>query len=325
MIRKLFQLAATIAGACAVATATAQTATAYPSRPIQMIVPYTPGTTADTLARIVGPRLAERWKVALVTDNRAGATGIIGTEFVARAAPDGHTLLVTATAHGTVAALHGKLPFDPVKSFAPISLLATSALAILVYPQLGANTLREFLDLARKQPGKLLYSSPGNGGPQHLAMELFKLETGINIVHVPYKGSSGAMTDLMGGHVQATIASLQSSASHVNSGKLRMLAVMSAERSPAFANVPTLKELGLSNLVVDTWYGVLAPAGTSAEIVGKINGELNALLRLPEIGEALARLGLTPAGGRPDRLSDLLKLELARWSRVVTAAGIKAD
>ncbi|MGH8680017.1 MAG: tripartite tricarboxylate transporter substrate binding protein [Burkholderiales bacterium] len=298
---------------------------AYPSRTVTIVVPYTPGTGADILSRVLGPRLAERWKVGVVTDNRAGATGNIGTDFVAKSAPDGYTLLFTATSFGTNPAIHAKLPFDPVKSFAPVALVATSGLAVLVNPQLPAQTLREFLALVRQHPGKFYYASPGNGGPQHLAMELLKQETGIDLVHVPYKGMGGALNDLVGGHVQAGIVALQTAAPHAQSGKLRMLAVMSAARSPAFADVPTLKELGFPSLEVETWYGLFAPAGTPAASVGTVNAEVNALLGQPDLRELLARQGMIAAGGPPGRLGDLVQRELARWSRVVAAAGIKAD
>src|SRR5262245_24156312 len=229
----------------------------WPSRTIQIVVPYTPGTGGDILARIFGPKLAERWKVAVVVDNRAGASGNIGTEAVARAAPDGYTLLCTATSFGTNPAINRNLPFDPVKSFVPVIQLASSSVSVIVTPSLPAKSMREFLELARSQPGKLYYSSPGSGGPQHLAMELLKLDAHIDLVHVPYKGSGGAIADLVGGHVHAMIVSLQTAAPYVQGGKLRMLAVMSAERSQAFPDVPTLKEQGLPDLEVDTWYGVV--------------------------------------------------------------------
>ncbi|HLQ02235.1 MAG TPA: tripartite tricarboxylate transporter substrate binding protein [Burkholderiales bacterium] len=307
------------------APALAQDSAVWPTRTIQIVVPYTPGTGADILARILGPKLAERWKVGVVTDNRAGASGNIGTDFVAKSAPDGYTLLCTATSFGTNPAINQKLPFDPVKSFAPVILLATSSVAVIVTPGLPAKSMREFLELARSQPGKLYYSSPGNGGPQHLAMELLKLDTRIDLVHVPYKGSGGALADLVGGHVQAMIVSLQTAAPYVQSGKLRMLSVMSAERSPAFPDVPTLKELGLADLEVDTWYGMFAPAGTPDTVVARLNAEVNALLKQPEIRELLAKQGMVAAGGTPERFGDLVKRELARWSRVVAMAGIKAD
>jgi len=317
-------LSLVLAGIAAGVTGTAA-AQVYPSRTVQIVVPYTPGTGADILSRILGPRLAERWKVGVVTDNRAGATGNIGTEFVAKSAPDGYTLLFTATSFGTNPAIHPKLPFDPVKSFTPVALVATSVMTVVVSPKLGVASLREFLDAARSQPGKLHYASPGNGGPQHLAMELLKQETGINLVHVPYKGMGGALNDLMGGHVQAAIVALQTAVPYAQSGKLRMLAVMSAERSPAFADVPTLKELGFPDLEVETWYGLFVPAGTPAETVATVNAEVNALLAQPDLRELLAKQGMVAAGGPPARLGDLVTRELARWSRVVAVAGIKAD
>jgi tripartite-type tricarboxylate transporter receptor subunit TctC len=296
----------------------------FPARTVHLIVPYTPGTGADILARLLGPRLAERWKVAVVTENKAGATGNIGADFVARSPADGYTLLFVATSFGTTPALT-RVPFDPVKSFAPVALVATSGLVVVINPQVAARSMREFIELVKREPGKLHYSSPGNGGPQHLAMELLKLETGMNIVHVPYKSAAGALADLVGGHVQATIAAVQTAQPQVMSGKLRAVGVMSAERSQAFPEVPTLKEQGLPELEVETWYGAFAPAGTPPEVVAKLNSDLNLLLRDNAIREFLAKQGMTPVGGPPERLGELVKRELARWTRVVNAAGIKAD
>ncbi len=297
----------------------------FPSRPVHLVVPYTPGTGADILSRVLAPRLGERWNVAVVTDNKPGATGHIGTEFVAKSAPDGHTLLFIATSFGTTPALKRALPFDPVRSFAPVALVATSGLLVVVNPQLPARSIRELVELAKREPGKLHYSSPGNGGPQHLAMELLKLETGMNLVHVPYKGAAGALADVVAGHVQATIAAVQTAQPHVLSGRLRGIGVMSAERSQAFAEVPTLKEQGLAELEVETWYGAFAPAGTPAAAVSRINGDMNSLLSDAAIRAFLAKQGMTAVGGPPERLGELVKRELARWTRVVDAAGIKAD
>ena len=296
----------------------------FPARTVHLIVPYTPGTGADILARLLGPRLSERWSVAVVTENKAGATGNIGTEFVAKSAPDGYTLLFVATSFGTTPAVT-RAPFDPVKNFAPVALIATSGLVVVVNPQLAARSVPDLVELAKREPGKLHYSSPGNGGPQHLAMELLKLETGINIVHVPYKGAAGALADVVGGHVQATIAAVQTAQPQVASGKLRAVGVMSAERSRAFPDVPTLKEQGLPQLEVETWYGAFAPAGTPVAVISKINSELNSLLNDGPIREFLAKQGMAPGGGTPGRLGELVKSELQRWTRVVNAAGIKAD
>jgi tripartite-type tricarboxylate transporter receptor subunit TctC len=260
----------------------------------------------------------------VVTENKPGATGNIGAGLVAKSAPDGYTLLFVATSFGTTPAL-GKVPFDPVKSFAPVALVATSGLVVVVNPQLPARSMRELVELAKREPGKLHYSSPGNGGPQHLAMELLKLELGMDIVHVPYKTAAGAVSDVVGGHVQATIAAVQTAQPQVISGQLRALAVLSAARSQAFIQVPTLREQGLPEVEVETWYGAFAPAGTPAAVVSRINSELNTLLGEPGIRESLARQGMTPVGGPPERLGEHVKRELERWSRVVRAANIKAD
>ncbi|HYL23372.1 MAG TPA: tripartite tricarboxylate transporter substrate binding protein [Burkholderiales bacterium] len=296
----------------------------WPGRPVHIVVPYTPGTGADILARVLGPKLAERWKAAVVTDNKPGATGSIGAEFAAKSPPDGYTLLLTATSFTTNPALK-PAPFDPVKDFAPIALLATGALGVYINPDVPAKNMRDFVALVRSQPGRLYYSSPGNGGPQHLAMELLKLETGMDIIHVPYKGAAGAISDLVGGHVQAMVSALQTVAPHVQSGRLRMLAVMSGHRAVAFPDVPTLEEAGLPELEVETWYAMFAPAGTPAAIVARINRDVNELLKETDVREVLAKQGLEPAGGAPEALGARVKRELASWTRVVKAAGIKAD
>ncbi len=277
------------------------------------------------IARLLTPKLAERLGTPVVVDNKPGASGIIGTELVAKAASDGHTLLFTATSHGTVPVLKRDLPYDAVKSFTPVALAATSALSLVVSPQVPATTFAQFVALAKKQPGALYYSSPGNGTPQHLAMELIKLETGIDLVHVPYKGSAGAASDLIGGHVQSSVAALQTMAPFVSAGKLRMLAVLSTERSNAFPEVPTIREAGHPDLVVDTWYGVLAPAGTPPAVVARLNAEINASLQGVDVREAMAKQGLTPVVDKPERLGQLLENELARWTRVVAAAKIHGD
>lgn len=308
--------------ACAASLAIAQE---FPARTVHLIVPFTPGTGADLLARLLAPRLAERWKVAVVTENKAGATGNIGADFVARSAPDGHTLLFVATSFGTAPALSKSLPFDPVKSFAPVAVVATSALLVVAHPALAAHSVPDLVQLAKREPGKLHYSSPGSGGPQHLAMELLKLESGMDIVHVPYKGSAGALADVVAGHVQVTIAGLQTVQPHVRSGKLRALGVMSAERTSALPDVPTLAEHGLRELEVETWYGIFAPAGTTAPVVAKINAELNLLLNDAAVRSAIEKQGMAVAGGPPEGLGELLGRELTRWARVVNATGIKAD
>ncbi len=305
--------------------ASASIAQNFPTRTIQIIVPYTPGVGADILARLLAPRLAERWKTGIVTDNRVGASGNIGAEAVAKAAPDGHTLLSTATAFATNPAINRKLPFDPIKSFTPVILLATSDVSLCISPQAPIQSIKELIDTARAQPGKLHYASSGNGTPQHLAMELFKMEAKIDLVHVPYKGAGGAITDLIAGHVQAMMIPTQSAAPYLQSGKLRMLGLLSAQRSPAFPQVPTLIELGMPGLEVKTWYGVFAPGGTPSDVVEKLNGAINALLRQPDLQEALAKQGMNVAGGTAENFGNMVKAELERWRRVVDVAKITAD
>ena len=295
----------------------------YPSKTVTIVVPFTPATGADVIARLLQPKLAENLGQAVVVENKVGASGAIGTELVAKAPPDGYTLLFTATSHSTLPATKRSLPYDPVKSFTPIALAATSAMSLVIGPQVAAHNMAEFVALAKKSPGTMHYSSPGAGSIQNLAMELVKIENGIDIVHVPYKGSAGASSDLVGGHVQATVAALQTMAPFVTSGRLKMLAVLSTDRSPAFPDVPTMKELGHPSLVVDTWYGIYAPAGTPRDIVTRLNHEINLLLQTPEIRDAMARQGMTPVVDKPERLGELVEKEIARWNRVVSTAGLK--
>ena len=297
----------------------------YPTRPITFVVPYTPGTTGDMLARLLGPKISQRWNVPVVVDNKAGASGIIGTEAVAKAAPDGYTFLFAATSYGTLAAINPRLPYDPIRSFVPVSLLGTSAMALVINNQFPASNVREFVEQLKKQPGQLNYATPGAGGSQHLGMELFKQETGTHMLHVPYKGSAGAINDLVAGHVQASVVSLQSATQLVQSGKLRMIAVMSRDRAPTFPQVPTVVESGYGNVVVETWYGVLAPAGTPPALVAKMNAEINQMLTLPDVKEAMAKQGLDPAGGKSERLGTLLRSEVKLWTQVVTRGKITTD
>ena len=305
--------------------ATAQDAGAFPTRAVQIVVPFTAGATADILARLVGPRLAERWNVPVVTDNRPGASGSIGIAYAAKAPSDGHTVLFVATSFGMLPALQPKQPFDPIKSFAPVGIAATSALSLVVHPVLPVRSVTEFVRLAKRRPSELNYSSPGNGTPQHLVMELFKLEAGLDIVHVPYRGLSLAINDLVGGHVVVMIPTLQTIHPHVTAGKLRMLAVLSGARSHAFPAVPTLREQGFPQLELETWYGALVPAGTPVAVIGKLNAEINNVLQQGAVAAQLEKLGMQTSTGTPERFDALIKAELARWTRVVKAANIKAD
>ena len=314
--------------ACAIflssAVALAQTPS-YPSRSVTFIVPFSAGAGADIVARVIVPKLAKRWTVGAITDNRSGASGNIGADLVAKAHPDGYTLMITATTFASNPAVTPKTPYDVVTSFAPVALIGTGGVSLSVHPGLPANTLSQFIELIRSAPGKYHYSSPGNGGPQHLSMELLKLEAKIDIVHVPYKNTAGAVTDLLAGHVQAMMLPIHTATPYVPSGKLRMLAVMSTERAPVFPDVPTVNETGLTLPSVETWYAVFAPAGTPAPIVAKLNTDINAVLREADVREPFARQGIAPAGGTSGQLGERVKREIALWRRVVKDAGIKAD
>jgi len=297
----------------------------YPSRPIRIVVPYTAGTGIDVLARVIGQKLGDRLKVAVVVENRPGASGNIGTEAVAKAAPDGYTLLMTASTHVTNAALQTSIPYDPVKSFTPIAPAAVGNLALVVHPAVPARSVQELVALAKEQPGKLNYASPGSGTPHHLAMELFKLHFKVDITHVPYKGTAGAVTDLLGGQVQTMFLPVHVALGHVQAGKLRMLAAGGAHRSPVTPDVPSLADEGVTDIDVDIWYAMLAPAGLSKEHTALLNAETSAILNDPEVRENLLKQGLNPTPGKPDDLARLIDTDLERWTKIVRAAGIKAD
>lgn len=311
---------------CAVLATSVASAQDYPSRPIQFIVPSTPGTTGDQLARTLGPRLTQRWNVPVVVDNKVGAGGSLGIEFVAKAPPDGYTFLFSATAFSTLPALRSKLPYDPVKSFAPVILLGSSPLVLAVTNSLPVHSVREFIDYTRKQPaGKLNYASPGVGGIQHLTMELFKQQTGLHLTHIPYKGMAGALNDLAAGHVEAAVVVLQTALPLAQSGRIRVLAVLGPDRVAQFPQVPTLAQAGVPNIVSEAWFGLAAPAGTPPAIVARMNSEMNSLLALPDVRESMAKAGVEPIGGKPEKLDTLVRTELKTWAQVVKTANIPAE
>lgn len=298
----------------------------YPSRPIKMIVPFTPGTGMDILARTLGPGLTERWKVPVVVENRPGASGNIGTEAVAKSPADGYTALVTASTLVMNRSLFKSIPYDPVKDFTPVALLAVGSLALVTHPSVAANSVQELIALARANPGRLDYGSPGNGTPHHLAMELFKQQTGTRMVHIPYKGTGPATQDLLGGQIQVMFLTVHVVLPLVQAGRLKMLAAGGTERSIAAPQVPSLAEAsGIRNIDTDIWFGIYLPAGAPQEAVTKLNAELNALLKVPATAEALARQGLQAMGGPPERLAQLTRADAERWAQVVREAGIKPD
>ena len=298
---------------------------AYPDRAVTLVVPFTAGSGSDIIARIVGPRLAERWRAPVVVDNKPGASGNIGAEAVARAAPNGYTLLMAINTLTMAPNLYKKPPFDPVTDFAPVMKMAVANFCMVANPAVTANDLAGLVALAKARPGQINYASPGNGTPHHLAMELLKLQTGTHLTHVPYKGIAGATTDLMGGQVQVMFASLHSVLPQVKAGKLKLLGVTGA-RSPLAPGVPSFREQGMDFMdAVDAWYALLAPARTAPELIARLHQDVSAVLALPEVRDQLANQGLTLQTSSPEQLAALLRSDLARWRKVIGEAKIVAD
>ena len=318
-------MAKLIAGVALLCAAVVGWAQDYPTRTIVFVVPFTPGTNADSLARLMQPHLSQRWGVPIVVENKPGASGIIGIDAVAKANPDGHTLLFTSTAFGTLAAMNPKLPYDPDKSFAPVMLLGTSPLSLVVPNNFPAQTVKELVDEAKKRPGELNYASAGTGSVFHLSMELLQHEAGTRMVHVPYKGTQGVINDLISGHVQASMMVFQTALPLVQSGRVRMLAVMSSQRAQSLPDVPTIIEAGFPNLIVEAWTGVMVPAKTSPAVIAKFNAEVNKVLALEDVKAAAARIDVTLAGGAPETLDALVKREIKQWTGVVQRASIKPE
>ena len=294
-------------------------------RPITIVVPFTSGTGIDILARLVGEHLRQRWNQPVVIDNKPGASGSIGTQTAARAAPDGHTLMMTANTFVTNVPLYPNIGYDPVNDFAPIAKIATGDLVLTVNPAVKAMSVAAFLQLARAQPGAMKYASPGIGTPQHLFMELFKLATKIDVLHVPYRGSAGAVQDVVAGHVGTMVMPLHTALPLERTGKIRLLAIGSERRSPLATDVPTLVEEGISGFHVDLWYGLFAPARTPADVLARLNAEVNAILALDAVKGTLHEQGLTPAGGPPDSLASLVRIDLAKWQKAIHDANIKPE
>ena len=303
----------------------AGTAQAYPVKPIRIIVPFTPGTGIDILARTAGQKLNERWGQGIVIENRPGASGNIGNDAVAKSAPDGYALMVTANTFAIAPALSKTLPFDPVRDFAPVTEMATGTMALAVHPSLPADSVAALVRLAKARPGQIDYASPGSGTPQHMAAELFKLVAGIRLEHVPYKGSAGAVTDLVGGQVPVMFLPMHTVLPYAQGGRVRVLAQSGAKRSAVAPNVPTFDEAGVRGVDVEFWYGMLAPAATPNDVVNKLNGEIAAILKIPEVRDSLRRQGLEPVTSTPEQFAQLIRSDLARWARVVKDARISAD
>lgn len=297
----------------------------YPSRPVRLIVPFPPGGGSDTLARIVGPKLSEVLGQQLVIDNRPGGGTNIGAEIAAKSQPDGYTMLMGNVSHAINVTLYQKLSYDLVKDFAPVSLMASTPNILVVHPSVQAKTMKELIALAKSQPGKLDYASSGSGSSAHLAAELFSSMAGVKMNHIPYKGGGPAVVALVGGQCQVGFATTPSVIQHIKSGKLRGLAVTSAQRSPSTPDLPTVSEAGVKGYEAGTWYGFLVPAGTPKAIVARLHDESVRLLKAPDVKSRLDAAGFEPYGTTPAEFGIYIRSEIAKWSKVVRAAGVHAD
>lgn len=299
----------------------------YPNKSVRIVAPFSAGGSTDVLTRIVSLKLYERWGHTVIVDNRVGASGNIGAEYVAKlSAPDGYTLLMAGAPHAIGVSLFRSLRYDLVKDLVPISAVATFPSVIVVHPSLPVKTVKDLIALARARPGELNFGSPNIGSPNHLAMELFKTMAKVNMVHIPYKGGSGQMVgDLMAGQVQLASMGFPPAIPQVKAGRLRAIAVTGAKRSPLLPEVPTVSEAGLSGFEVSSWYGLFGPAGLSKDIITKVNGDTAALLALADVKERLAGLGAEPAPMSPEEFGRYVRGEIAKWAKVVKESGAKVD
>jgi len=317
-------LAAVAAAGAATAADRAATATAYPTKPIRILVPTPPGGGNDIMARMAAQKMNERWSQPVVVDNRPGAGGQIAMETSARAAADGHTLLL-GTTNLTVLPSMTRVAYDPVRDFAPVSLMATSANLLLIHPGVEAKSLQQLLALARAKPGQLNYASGSVASSTQLAAELMKSMARVDITHVPYKGAGPALVDLLAGQVQMMFSNPAASAAHVRSGKLRALAATSEKRLPDFPDLPTMAEAGLPGYEASTWWGILAPRGTQQSIVTQLNEVISNAITAGDVRSRIAALGALPAGGPPAQLANLIRDEIPKWTKVIKEAGIRLE
>ena len=317
MRRRSLFLALTLVVACAIAHAQS-----YPSKPVRVVVPFPAGGSVDTVARWVSQKLSDAWKQPVLVDNRAGAGGNVGADVVAKSAPDGYTVLITTPGLAISRSIYKKLPFDPLTDFAPVSQLTATFLILVVNPSVPANSVSELIALAKAQPGKLNYGSSGSGATIHLATELFKITTGTDIVHVPYKGEAPAYAALLANEVQLALGPVSGLLPHIRAGRLRALGVSSHTRSPAMAEVPTIAEAGVSNYEFTSWFGMFAPAGTPREVVAKLHAEAARIMAMPDIRERLPAMGNEAVGSTPEQFSAKYKSDIAQYATVVKEAGV---
>ena len=298
----------------------------YPSKPVRIIVPFSPGSGSDVFARTLAPKFTEAWGQQVVVENREGAGGVIGAQLVAKSAPDGHTLLVGATSWAVAPSLYAKPPYDALKDFVPIGRIGFVPSVLVVHPTLPVNDVKGLIRLAKAQPGKLDYSSSGKGSPSHLFVEYFKAMAKIDIVEVPYKISAQALTDVIGGQIVMNLPILTAGLPHVRAGRLKALAVTSAKRAGAAPEIPTLAESGgLPGYEAAQWQGLIAPAGTPADVVTRINAELNRALLLPDVKERIGNLGVDFAIGTPQQFAADIKTDMAKWDQLIRSLGIRLD
>jgi tripartite-type tricarboxylate transporter receptor subunit TctC len=298
----------------------------YPNKPVHIVVPSAPGDGSDLTSRLISDKLSAALGQPVIVDNKLGAGGVVGTEFAARQPADGYTLIMAnAGSHAINAALYSKLSYDPAKDFVAVALVGIAPNMMSVNPSLPVKSVAEFIAYAKANPGKINYASGGNGSSAHLSAELFKTMTGVQMNHVPYKGSTPALTDLIGGQVQVMIGNLPPMLPHVKAGKLRALAVTTSKRHPGLPEVPTVAESGLAGYETVAWFGLFAPAGTPKEIVQRLNREVNAILALPEIRERLLGLGMEPMPGTPEDFTARQAADIAKWKKVVADSGAKVD
>ena len=300
-------------------------AQAYPSRSITFLVPFTPGTGMDMIARTVGPKLSARLGQPVVVENKPGASGNIGAEMVARAAPDGYTVMIGANTMLIAASLYKNVPFDPLKDFAPVSQAAYGTLMLVTNAKSGIESVQDMIAKSRARAASLTYASPGVGTPHHMSMELLKDLAGIDLLHVPYKGTAGAITDTLSGQVSVMFMPIHVAMPHVKAGRLKALAVGSAKRHPSAADVPTLTELGIKGADVDMWYPVMLPKNTPAPIVARLNAEIRAILAMPDVKASLDGQGMDATSSTPEELQALMQRDFARWAAVIKKNNISAE
>lgn len=297
----------------------------YPNRPIRFLVGVVPGGATDILARAIGQKLGENWQQQVVIDNRPGANQIIAAELTAKSAPDGYTLQMIPAGFAINPAMHRKLPYDPIRDFTAITMVADVPNVFVVNPSVPARSVKDFIAYARTKPGQLSFGSSGVGSPSHLCGELFAITARIDLTHVPYKGQGQAIIDLLGGHLKLAFPSIPSSIPHIRSGKLIALGVASAKRSSSLPDIPTINEAGLKGYEVAGWYGVIAPPRMPKALLAKLNGEINRILEAPEMHQMLVAQGADPLGSTPEAFAGMIATDIEKWKKVVAAAGIKPE